>query len=191
MLDKALTRPGRFDRNVVVPLPDVRGRMDILKHHMKNIQVGTDVDESAIARQTPGFSGAEIENLVNQAAVRASRNHAKKVGMLDFEWAKDKIMMGAERRSAVIQQKDKIMTAYHEGGHALVAMFTAGADPLYKATIMPRGQALGITFQMPEMDKVSMSKKEYLAKIDVCMGGKVAEELIYGAENVTSGASSV
>ena len=191
LLDKALTRPGRFDRNVVVPLPDVRGRMEILKHHMKNIQIGTDVDETVIARGTPGFSGAEIENLVNQAAVRASRNQAKKVSMLDFEWAKDKIMMGAERRSAIIQQKDKIMTAYHEGGHALVAMFTPGADPLYKATIMPRGQALGITFQLPEMDKVSMSKKECLARIDVFMGGKVAEELIYGPENVSSGPASV
>ena len=191
LLDKALTRPGRFDRNVVVPLPDVRGRMEILKHHMKNVQVATDVDESIIARQTPGFSGADLENLVNQAAIKASRDLAKKVSMLDFEWAKDKIMMGAERRSAVIQQKDKVMTAYHEGGHALVAMFTPGASPLYKATIMPRGQALGITFQLPEMDQVSMSKKEYLARIDVYMGGKVAEELIYGAENVSSGPAHV
>lgn len=191
LLDKALTRPGRFDRNVVVPLPDVRGRMEILKHHMKNIQVATDVDETLIARTTPGFSGAELENLVNQAAVRASRNKAKKVGMLDFDWAKDKIIMGAERRSAVIMEKDKIMTAYHEGGHALLAMFTIGADPLYKATIMPRGQSLGTTFQMPEMDKVSMSKRECLARIDVAMAGKAAEELIYGPENVTTGASSV
>ena len=191
LLDKALTRPGRFDRNVVVPLPDVRGRMEILKHHMKSVQVGTDVDESVLARQTPGFSGAELENLVNQAAVRASRHQKKKVGMLDFEWAKDKILMGAERRSAVIQQKDKIMTAYHEGGHALVALYTKGADPLYKATIMPRGIALGITFQMPEMDKVSMSKKECLARIDVLMGGKVAEELVYGPENVTTGPANV
>ena len=191
LLDKALTRPGRFDRNVVVPLPDVRGRMEILKHHMKNIQVATDVDETVIARQTPGFSGAELENLVNQAAVRASRNQAKKVGMLDFDWAKDKILMGAERRSAVIQEKDKIMTAYHEGGHALLAMFTIGADPLYKATIMPRGQTLGTTFQLPEMDKVSMSKRECLARIDVAMAGKAAEELIYGPDNVTTGASSV
>lgn len=191
LLDKALTRPGRFDRNVVVPLPDVRGRMEILKHHMKNVQVGTDVDESVIARGTPGFSGAELENLVNQAAVRASRNQMKKVGMLDFEWAKDKILLGAERRSAVIQQKDKVMTAYHEGGHALVALYTKGADPLYKATIMPRGMALGITYQMPEMDKVSMTKKECLARIDVCMGGKVAEELVYGPENVTTGPASV
>ena len=191
LLDKALTRPGRFDRNVIVPLPDVRGRMEILKHHMKKIMVGTDVDPSTIARQTPGFSGAELENVVNQAAVHASRNKSTTVSMLDFEWAKDKIMMGAERRSAVILPKDRMMTAYHEGGHALVAMFTDGADPLYKATIMPRGQALGITFQVPEMDKVSMAKKEFLARIDVAMGGKVAEELVYGPDNVTSGASSV
>ena len=191
LLDKALTRPGRFDRHVVVPLPDVRGRVAILKHHMKNIQIATDVDESILARGTTGFSGAELENLVNQAAVRASRNRAQKVSMIDFEWAKDKIMMGAERRSAVIQEKDKIMTAYHEAGHALVGMFTNGATPLYKATIMPRGQALGITHFMHEMDKVSMARKEYSASIDVSMGGKVAEELIYGEENVTSGCSSV
>ncbi|KAK4694455.1 ATP-dependent metalloprotease, partial [Lecanoromycetidae sp. Uapishka_2] len=190
LLDKALTRPGRFDRNVTVPLPDVRGRVAILKHHMKNVQVATDVDESIIARGTTGFSGAELENLVNQAAVRASKNKAQKVGMLDFEWAKDKIMMGAERRSAVIQEKDKIMTAYHEAGHALVGMFTKGASPVYKATIMPRGQALGVTHFMDEMDKVSMARNEYRAQIDVSMGGKVAEELIYGEDNVTSGASS-
>lgn len=190
LLDKALTRPGRFDRNIVVPLPDVRGRVAILNHHMRNIQIGTDVDAAIIARGTPGFSGAELENLVNQAAVHASKHKAKKVHMTDFEWAKDKIMMGAERRSAVIQQKDKVMTAYHEGGHALVAMFTKYSDPLYKATIMPRGHALGITSQLPELDKVSMAKKEYLAKIDICMGGKVAEELVYGPDDVTSGASS-
>jgi ATP-dependent metalloprotease len=191
LLDKALTRPGRFDRHVTVPLPDVRGRMAILQHHMKKVQVSTEVDVSAIARQTPGFSGAELENLINQAAVRASRNKQKEVANKDLDWAKDKILMGAERRSAVIREEDKIMTAYHEGGHALVAMFTLGADPLYKATIMPRGQALGITFQLPEMDRVSMSKKQMKAKIDVCMGGKIAEELIYGDEDTTSGASSV
>ena len=191
LLDKALTRPGRFDRHVVVPLPDVRGRVAILKHHMKNVQISTDVDESIIARGTTGFSGAELENLVNQAAVRASRNKAQKVGMIDFEWAKDKIMMGAERRSAVIQEKDKVMTAYHEAGHALVGMYTNGATPIYKATIMPRGQALGVTHFMHEMDKVSMARKEYAASIDVSMGGKVAEELIYGDDNVTSGCSSV
>ncbi|OJD40413.1 intermembrane space aaa protease iap-1 [Diplodia corticola] len=190
LLDKALTRPGRFDRNVTVPLPDVRGRSSILKHHMRNVQIGTDVDADVIARGTPGFSGAELENIVNQAAVHASKNKQKRVSMIDFEWAKDKVLLGAERRSAVIQQKDKIATAYHEGGHALVAMFTKHSDPLYKATIMPRGHALGITFQLPEMDRVSQTKLEYLAHIDVCMGGKVAEELIYGPDYVTSGGSS-
>lgn len=190
LLDKALTRPGRFDRNVIVPLPDVRGRIGILKHHMRKIQISNDVDASVIARGTPGCSGAELENIVNQAAVHASKNKASKVTMFDFEWAKDRVMMGAERRSAVIQQKDKVMTAYHEGGHALVAMFTKWSDPLYKATIMPRGHALGITFQLPEMDKVSMAKRELMAKIDVCMGGKAAEELVYGPDSVTTGASS-
>lgn len=191
LLDKALTRPGRFDRNISVPLPDVRGRMQILKHHMKNVQVATDIDESIIARGTIGFSGAELENLVNQAAVRASRNKSTKVSMLDFDWAKDKIMMGAERRSAVIQEKDKIMTAYHEAGHALVCLFTKGAYPLYKVTIMPRGQALGLTHFMPDMDKVSMARVEYFAQIDTAMGGKVAEQLVYGDDNVSSGCSSV
>ncbi|KAL8908043.1 MAG: hypothetical protein Q9207_001022 [Kuettlingeria erythrocarpa] len=189
-LDKALTRPGRFDRNINVPLPDVRGRMDILKNKMKNIQVSTDVDEETLARGTPGFSGAELENLINQAAVRASRGQQQKVTMLDFEWAKDRIMMGAERRSMVVQEKDKLMTAYHEGGHALVGLKTKGATPLYKVTIMPRGPSLGHTRFLPEMDKISMTKAEMLASIDVAMGGKVAEELIYGADNVTSGASS-
>ena len=175
----------------MVPLPDVRGRVQILKHHMKNVKVEDDVDPTTIARQTPGFSGAELENLINQAAVRASRNKQASVTLIDFDWAKDKILMGAERKSAIIQQKDKIMTAYHEGGHALVAMYTPGADPLYKATIMPRGQALGITFTMPEMDEVSRSKRQYLANIDILMGGKVAEEIIYGSDNTTSGAASV
>ncbi|KAL8671846.1 MAG: hypothetical protein Q9168_003662 [Polycauliona sp. 1 TL-2023] len=190
MLDKALTRPGRFDRNISVPLPDVRGRMELLKSKMKKVQIGTDVDESAIARGTPGFSGAELENLINQAAVRASKNQQPKVTMLDFEWAKDKILMGSERRSMVVQEKDKLMTAFHEGGHALVALKTKGATPLYKITIMPRGQALGVTHFLQEMDKVSVSKTELLSQIDVAMGGKVAEELVYGADNVTSGASS-
>ncbi|KAL8818712.1 MAG: hypothetical protein Q9223_002707 [Gallowayella weberi] len=189
-LDKALTRPGRFDRNISVPLPDVRGRMEILKNKMKAVQIGTDVDESTIARGTPGFSGAELENLINQAAVHASKNRQPKVTMLDFEWAKDKILMGSERRSMVVQEKDKLMTAYHEGGHALVCLKTKGATPLYKVTIMPRGQALGITHFLDEMDKVSQTKAEFLAQIDVAMGGKVAEELVYGADNVTSGASS-
>ncbi|KAF2222029.1 peptidase family M41-domain-containing protein [Elsinoe ampelina] len=189
-LDKALTRPGRFDRNVAVSLPDVRGRMAILKHHMKNIKFDPEVDPETLARGTPGFSGAQLENIVNQAAVRASKLKAKRVTMNDMEWAKDKILMGAEKRSMVIQEKDKIMTAFHEGGHALVAMLSKDADPLYKATIMPRGHALGITFQLPELDKVSESKKQLQDRLDVYMGGKVAEELVYGAENVTTGASS-
>ena len=191
LLDKALTRPGRFDRHVVVDYPDVRGRVAILNHHTKKIQVGTDVDMAVIARGTPGFSGAQLENLVNQAAVRASRNKAMKVSMKDLEWAKDKIIMGAERRSSIIQEKDKLMTAYHEGGHALVALSTKDAKNLYKATIMPRGRALGVTSFLPEMDKVSTSKAEMLAEIDICMGGKVAEELVYGPDRVTSGVVSV
>lgn len=189
-LDSALTRPGRFDRNVNVPLPDVRGRMAILKLKLKNMQLGTDVDVSVLARGTPGFSGADLENLANQAAVYASKRKATKIHMADYEWAKDKILMGPERRSAVIQEKDKIMTAYHEGGHALVALYTPHATPLYKATIMPRGHALGITFSLPEMDQVSQSKQQLLAEIDVCMGGKCAELIMYGEDAVTSGASS-
>ncbi|KAI9700102.1 MAG: hypothetical protein M1836_002636 [Candelina mexicana] len=190
LLDKALMRPGRFDRKIDVGLPDVRGRVAILKHHMKNIKSASDVDPILIARGTPGFSGAELENIVNQAAVRASKQKLEAVTMRDFEWAKDRILMGAERRSMVIQQKDKVMTAYHEGGHALVALFTTGSVPLYKATIMPRGQALGITSSLPELDKVSMARIEFEAQIDVAMGGKVAEELVYGPAYVSSGASS-
>ncbi len=190
LLDKALTRPGRFDRNVTVPLPDVRGRVAILDYHMKKIQIGPDVDAALLARGTPGLSGAELENIVNQAAVRASKNKARKVSMLDLEWAKDRILMGAERRSQVIQPKDRKVTAYHEGGHALVAMFTAHADPLYKATVIPRGYALGITYQLPELDKVSVTKNQLLAQMDVSMGGKVAEELVYGPDDTSGGASS-
>ena len=159
LLDKALTRPGRFDRNIVVPLPDVLGRIEIIKHHMKNILIGPDVDPSLLARGTPGFSGAELENLVNQAAVRASRNREKHVSMKDMEWAKDKILMGAERKSAVIPLKDRKLTAYHEGGHAIVGLFTEGHHPVYKVTIMPRGSALGVTHFLPEGDMTSMSKK--------------------------------
>jgi ATP-dependent metalloprotease len=187
LLDRALTRPGRFDRHVIVPLPDVRGRANILKHHMKNIQVAPEVDINVIARGTPGFSGAELENVVNQAAVHASRRKLDKVGLEDLEWAKDKIMMGAERRSAVIQEKDKIMTAYHEGGHALIALLNPNAHQVHKATIMPRGQSLGMTTSLPEMDKVSETKKEVLARLDVCMGGKVAEEIVYGPDSVSTG----
>jgi len=190
LLDKALTRPGRFDRKVVVGLPDVRGRMDILRHHMKDVQISTDVDTAVIARGTPGFSGADLENLVNQAAIHASRDRKTKVGPLDFDWAKDKIMMGAEARSRIIQDKDKLLTAYHEAGHALVAYFSSSATPLYKITIVPRGMALGITHFLPEMDTVSRNYTEYLSDIAVAMGGKAAEELIFGADNVTSGISA-
>ncbi|KAI5954930.1 YME1 [Candida jiufengensis] len=189
-LDKALTRPGRFDKEVIVDLPDVRGRVDILKHHMQNVETADDVDPSIIARGTPGLSGAELMNLVNQAAVHASQLSAPAVDMLHFEWAKDKILMGAAKKKMVITEESRINTAYHEAGHAIMAMFSPGATPLYKATILPRGRALGITFQLPEMDKVDMSKKECFARLDVCMGGKIAEEMINGAENVTSGCSS-
>lgn len=189
-LDKALTRPGRFDKEVIVDLPDVRGRIDILKHHMRNVETAENVDPSIIARGTPGLSGAELMNLVNQAAVHASQLSAPAVNMDHFEWAKDKILMGAAKKKMVITEESRINTAYHEAGHAIMAMYSSGATPLYKATILPRGRALGITFQLPEMDKVDMSKKECLARLDVCMGGKIAEEMINGKENVTSGCSS-
>lgn len=190
-LDKALIRPGRFDRHIVVPLPDVRGRMQILTHHMRN--VGYDkqnVDISMIARGTIGFSGADLQALVNQAAVKASADNAVSVRASHFEWAKERIMMGAARKSAFISEKDKLATAYHEGGHALVALYTPGAYPLQSVTVVPRGMALGYTLMLPEMDKNSHSLSEYRAKLDVAMGGRVAEELIYGRDNVTDGASS-
>ncbi|GJJ73322.1 ATP-dependent metalloprotease [Entomortierella parvispora] len=190
LLDKALVRPGRFDRHVNVPLPDVRGRMQILKHHLKNISTSPNVDISVIARGTPGFSGADLANLINQAAIQASREGVSEVGIKQFEHAKDKILMGVERRSQVVTMESKKLTAYHEGGHALVALYTPGAMPLHKATIMPRGNALGVTVQLPDMDKDSFTRKEYLAQLDVAMGGRVAEEMIFGAENVTSGCSS-
>lgn len=190
MLDKALTRPGRFDRTINVALPDVRGRVQILKHYMSSMKIGTEVDASLIARGTSGFSGADLENLVNVAAVHAAKIGSAVVSMLDLEWAKDRVLMGAEKKSMVIQEKDKLMTAYHEAGHALVGLFSPEAYPLYKVTIMPRGHALGITFSMPEMDQVSISKAQIKAQIDLAMGGKVAEELVYGADQTTSGCSS-
>nr|XP_019007835.1 ATP-dependent metalloprotease [Kwoniella pini CBS 10737]OCF46616.1 ATP-dependent metalloprotease [Kwoniella pini CBS 10737] len=189
-LDKALTRPGRFDRHVVVGLPDVRGRVEILKHHMGEVAFDVDVDASIIARGCPGMSGADLQNLVNQAAVKASREGAKTVGLKHFEWAKDRILMGAERRSHFVTEESKRATAYHEGGHALVALHTPGAMPLHKVTIMPRGQALGITFQLPEQDKDSYTRKEYNAMIDVALGGRAAEEMVFGHDDVTSGCSS-
>ncbi|KAH9951246.1 ATP-dependent metallopeptidase Hfl [Amylocystis lapponica] len=189
-LDPALVRPGRFDRHIAVPLPDVRGRAQILKHHMKDVIVAPDVDSTVLARGTAGFSGADLQNMVNQAAVQASRQGAKAVTLIHFEWAKDRIVMGSERKSSYISDEVKKMTAYHEGGHALVALYTDGAMPLHKVTCVPRGHALGVTSLLPEDDQYSVSLKEYLARIDVSMGGRVAEELIYGPQNVTSGASS-
>ncbi|KAI0876524.1 ATP-dependent metallopeptidase HflB [Hypoxylon argillaceum] len=191
LLDKALTRPGRFDRHVTVPLPDVRGRLAILQHHAKKIKAEKDVDLKAIAQTTSGLSGAELENIVNQAAVHASKNKAKSVGRMDFDWAKDKVIIGAERRSMVITAKEKEMTAYHEAGHALVNLLTKGSSmTLYKVTILARGHTLGHTASLPEMDKYSYTVDNYLAQIDIALGGKLAEEIVYGPNQVTSGASS-
>ncbi|EGO56924.1 hypothetical protein NEUTE1DRAFT_84499 [Neurospora tetrasperma FGSC 2508] len=190
-LDKALTRPGRFDRNVVVSLPDVRGRMAILQHHAKRIKAAADVNLEAIASRTSGLSGAELENIVNQAAIHASKLKAQAVTQKDFEWAKDKVIMGAEKRSMVITAKEKEMTAYHEAGHALVGYYAKdSASSLYKVTILPRGQTLGHTAYLPEMDKHSFTVRDYLGMIDRAMGGKVAEEIVYGNELVTSGVSA-
>jgi len=189
-LDEALIRPGRFDRHIAVPLPDIRGRAQILVHHMKEIVVGPDVDPMILARGTPGFSGADLQNMVNQAAIQASKELCKSVELRHLEWAKDRIVMGAERRSSYIDEKVKRLTAYHEGGHALAALYTDGAMPLHKVTCVPRGHALGVTSQLPKDDRLMVTQKEFLADIDVALGGRVAEELIFGAENVTSGASS-
>ncbi|KAI8803526.1 peptidase family M41-domain-containing protein [Cladochytrium replicatum] len=189
-LDKALIRPGRFDRHVVVPLPDVQGRTKILEVHSKDVQLSKEIDLSIIARGTPGFSGADLANLINQAAIKASKDGYRSVRMLDLEWAKDKIIMGSERKSAVITEQNKRLTAYHEGGHTLVALYTPGAMPLHKVTVIPRGNALGVTVQLPEGDKTNHTRKELLAMLDVCMGGRVAEEMIFGAEEVTTGAAS-
>ncbi|PPQ71976.1 hypothetical protein CVT24_008193 [Panaeolus cyanescens] len=173
-LDQALVRPGRFDRVIAVPLPDIRGRVQILQHHLRDITVNKGI---VLARGTPGFSGADLQNMVNQAAIHASKLRAKEVNLDHFEWAKDRIVMGAERKSHYQEYKTKLATAYHEGGHALVALYTDGAMPLHKVTCVPRGHALGYTSLLPENDRTSVSFKEYLAEIDVSMGGRVAEEL--------------
>ncbi|KAI8818046.1 peptidase family M41-domain-containing protein [Fimicolochytrium jonesii] len=189
-LDKALVRPGRFDRLVPVPLPDVQGRTKILEVHSKPVSVSPNVDMHTIARGTPGFSGADLANLINHAAIKASKEGVRSVRMEDLEWAKDKIIMGSERKSAVITEHNKNLTAYHEGGHTLVALHTPGATPLHKVTVIPRGNALGVTVQLPEADKTNHTRKELYAMLDVCMGGRVAEEMIFGPDEVTTGASS-
>jgi cell division protease FtsH len=189
VLDPALLRPGRFDRQVVVPNPDVVGREKILKVHMRKVPLATDVDPRIIARGTPGFSGADLANLVNEAALMAARKGKRSVTMAEFEQAKDKVLMGAERRSMVMTEEEKSLTAYHEGGHALVMLYAEGHEPLHKVTIIPRGRALGITMFLPERDKYSQSKMELEAMMTSLFGGRVAEELIFGSEKVTTGAA--
>ena len=190
VLDPALLRPGRFDRQVVVPNPDILGREKILKVHMKKISVAKNVDPRIIARGTPGFSGADLANLINEAALLAARKSKLNVGMIELEQAKDKVMMGAERRSMVMTEDEKKMTAYHEAGHALVMLKVEGHEPLHKVTIIPRGRALGVTMWLPERDKLSQTRTELEALIASMFGGRVAEELIYGKKNITTGAGN-
>ncbi|WP_119678681.1 ATP-dependent zinc metalloprotease FtsH [Indioceanicola profundi] len=190
VLDPALLRPGRFDRQVVVPNPDVLGREKILKVHMRKVPLAPDVEPKVIARGTPGFSGADLANLVNEAALLAARAGKRVVGMADFENAKDKVMMGAERRSMVMTEQEKKLTAYHEAGHALVGLYMPASDPLHKVTIIPRGRALGVTMNLPERDKWTYSKLELESRLAMMFGGRVAEELIFGPEYVTTGAGN-
>ncbi len=190
VLDPALLRPGRFDRQVVVGLPDVRGREQILKVHMRKVPLGGDVEASLIARGTPGFSGADLANLVNEAALFAARGNKRVVSMVEFELAKDKIMMGAERKSMVMSEETKESTAYHEAGHAVVGRLVPEHDPVYKVSIIPRGRALGVTMYLPEQDRVSMSRLHLESMISSLYGGRLAEELIYGSDKVSTGASN-
>ncbi|CAA0824669.1 ATP-dependent zinc metalloprotease FTSH 11-chloroplastic/mitochondrial [Striga hermonthica] len=190
ILDQALTRPGRFDRHIVVPNPDARGRKEILDLYLQDKPLADDVDVKAIARGTPGFNGADLANLVNIAAIKAAVEGAEKLTSTQLEFAKDRIMMGTERKTMFVSEESKKLTAYHESGHAIVALNTEGAHPIHKATILPRGSALGMVTQLPSNDETSVSKKQLLARLDVCMGGRVAEELIFGQDHVTTGASS-
>jgi cell division protease FtsH len=190
VLDPALLRPGRFDRQVVVPRPDIEGREKILLVHMKKVPLAPDVDARTIARGTPGFSGADLANLVNEAALLAARMGKRLVAMKEFELAKDKVMMGAERKSMVMTEEEKRATAYHESGHALVSLHVDGCDPLHKVTIIPRGRALGVTWNLPERDRYSMSMKQMKARLALSFGGRIAEQLIYGNESLNTGASN-
>ncbi len=190
VLDPALLRPGRFDRQVTVSNPDKKGREEILKVHVKKVPLSKDVNLSVIARGTPGFSGADLANLVNEAALLAARKNKRKVTSKDFDEAKDKVLMGNERKSMAMDDKEKELTAYHEAGHAICSLFTEESDPIHKATIIPRGRALGMVQQLPEKDQYSYSKTKMLSRLVICMGGRVAEELKFGADKVTSGASS-
>jgi len=190
VLDPALLRPGRFDRQVVVPNPDVVGREQILKVHVRKVPLAPDINLKTIARGTPGFSGADLMNLVNEAALTAARRNKRMVTQAEFEEAKDKVMMGAERKSLVMTEEEKLLTAYHEGGHAIVGLNVIATDPIHKATIIPRGRALGMVMQLPERDKLSMSLEQMTSRLAIMMGGRVAEELVFGREKVTSGAAS-
>jgi cell division protease FtsH len=185
-----LLRPGRFDRQIVVPNPDLSGREKILKVHMKKVPLGPDVDPRVIARGTPGFSGADLANLVNEAALLAARKGRRVVSRAEFEDAKDKVMMGAERRTLAMSEDEKKLTAYHEGGHAIVALNVKGSDPIHKATIIPRGRALGMVMRLPERDQLSLTRQKLHADLCVAFGGRIAEELIFGHDMVTTGAQS-
>ena len=190
VLDPALLRPGRFDRQVVVGLPDIRGREQIAKVHMRKVPIADDVDASIIARGTPGFSGADLANLVNEAALFAARASKRLVSMEEFDKAKDKIMMGAERKSMVMSEDEKRNTAYHEAGHAIVGRLMPDHDPVYKVTIIPRGRALGVTMFLPEEDRYSMNRIQLFSQLCSLFGGRIAEELIGGPEGVTTGAQN-
>ena len=190
VLDPALLRPGRFDRQVTVTNPDINGREDILKVHTRKVPLAKDVDLSVIARGTPGFSGADLANLVNEAALLAARKNKNKVTSKDFDDAKDKVLMGNERRSMAMDEAEKKLTAYHEAGHAICSLYVPDTDPIHKATIIPRGRALGMVQQLPEKDQYSYSRSKMLSRLIILMGGRVAEEMKFGYDKVTSGASS-
>lgn len=189
VLDPALLRPGRFDRQVTVSNPDIKGREEILKVHVKKVPLAKDVNLTMVARGTPGFSGADLANLVNEAALLAARKNKRKVTLKDFDEAKDKVLMGAERKSMAMDDREKMNTAYHEAGHAICSLYTEGSDPIHKATIIPRGRALGMVQQLPEKDRYSITRQQMMSRLIVAMGGRVAEEMKFGYDAVTSGAS--